>query len=81
MGIKTYEGQIKQGQVFLKERLQFREGTRVYVVVPETEGTALDPSTSQILADIRIALSEFSNDEVFEIQSADDLLALVESLD
>jgi hypothetical protein len=81
MSVKTYQGQIKQGQVFLKERLQLPEGTRVYVVVPDTEGTALDPSTSQILSDIRIALSEFSNDDVFEIESADDLLELIENLD
>lgn len=81
MGLKTYEGQIKKGQVILKERLSLPEGTRVYVVIPETEGTALNPSTSQILTDIRTALTEFSNDEIFEIESAEDLVTLIQNLD
>ena len=38
------------------------------------DGTAFDPSPSQILADIDAALAEYSIGNVYEVESADDLL-------
>jgi hypothetical protein len=78
MNAKIYEGHIKHGRVLLLEALDLPEGRLVYVVVPDTKGTAIDPSPFQVMADIQLALSEFSHGEIFEIQSADDLLELIQ---
>lgn len=80
MSIKTYEGLIEHGQVRLKDAPAIAEGTKVYVVVPEEEWTALDPTPAQIAASVRRALRQYDEGDVFEIEDMDDLKKLVESL-
>lgn len=82
MTVKTYEGRIQKGQLYLKESPRLPEGTLVYLVVPAQtdESTAFDPTPMQIAKDIQIALAEFSAGNVFEIESAEDLARLVNEL-
>lgn len=37
MGIVTFEGIVKQGQIRLKDDVRLPENTRVFVVVPEIQ--------------------------------------------
>jgi hypothetical protein len=80
MSVRTYEGLIEHGQVRLKDAPTIAEGTKVYVVVPEEEWTALDPMPTQIAASVKRALRQYEEGDVFEIQDVDDLKKLVETL-
>ena len=40
MQVKTFQGEIKNGQVFLTSDVRLPDKTKVYVVVPEFEQTA-----------------------------------------
>ena len=42
MQVKTFQGEIKNGQVFLTSDISLPDKTKVYVVVPEFEQTIND---------------------------------------